>query len=319
MGNRRMFSLDVVGTDLFLEMPLTTQALYFHLGMRTDDDGFVSSPKTITRTVGCSTDDIRILISKGYIIPLDNGVVVISDWNINNWVRPDRKRDTRFKELKEQLVIENGRYKLTTNCQPDINHMSTECHTEGNVSKGNISKDNINNCDSPYTDSQTTDSQTTGSQTTGSSANGNRYTNNTIFNNTIINKNSINTSYPETEEEPAAAGTGIQILLDDGTTYNVPVDKLQLWVTAYPEVNVEQELRKMVAWCDGNPTRRKTRRGICRFINSWLSRSQNDKREYNAKNQPKQQERGNERVQRTILPDSVEGYFDEELKAKFNL
>lgn len=67
MATRRMFSLDVVGTDRFLDMPLTTQALYFHLGMHADDDGFVSSPKTISRTVGCSSDDIKILISKNIL------------------------------------------------------------------------------------------------------------------------------------------------------------------------------------------------------------------------------------------------------------
>lgn len=101
MATRRMFSLDVVGTDRFLDMPLTTQALYFHLGMHADDDGFVSSPKTISRTVGCSSDDIKILISKKYIIPLENGIIVISDWRVNNWIRADRKRDTHFKNLKE--------------------------------------------------------------------------------------------------------------------------------------------------------------------------------------------------------------------------
>lgn len=66
MANRRMFSLDVVDTDRFLDMPVTTQALYFHLGMRADDDGFVSSPKRITKTVGCNEDDLKILISKGF-------------------------------------------------------------------------------------------------------------------------------------------------------------------------------------------------------------------------------------------------------------
>ncbi len=84
MANRRMFSLDVVDTDKFLEMPLSTQALYFHFGMRADDDGFVSSPKRIIKSLCCNEDDLKLLIAKGYLIPFESGVVVISDWNINN-------------------------------------------------------------------------------------------------------------------------------------------------------------------------------------------------------------------------------------------
>ncbi len=129
MANRRMFSMDVVNTDKFLDMPLTTQALYFHFGMRADDEGFLSSPKTVARTVGCSQDDIRILISKKYIIPLEDGVVVITDWNVNNWVRADRKQETRFKDLKDQLTLCDGVYKLPSVClensvQPNANQVS---------------------------------------------------------------------------------------------------------------------------------------------------------------------------------------------------
>ena len=83
IANRRMFSLDVVDTDLFLDMPVSTQCLYFHLGMRADDDGFVNSPKKITSMTGCKTDDLRILISKGFLLPFENGVVVIRHWKPN--------------------------------------------------------------------------------------------------------------------------------------------------------------------------------------------------------------------------------------------
>ena len=73
MANRRMFSLDVVNTDKFMEMPLTAQALYFHLGMRADDDGFIASPRQIMKAVECKNDDMKILISKGYVIQLHSG------------------------------------------------------------------------------------------------------------------------------------------------------------------------------------------------------------------------------------------------------
>ena len=84
MANRRMFSLDVIDTDKFLELPSSSQSLYFHLGMRADDDGFVSSPKKIATMVNSSIDDLKLLITKNYLIPFDDGVVVIAEWKVNN-------------------------------------------------------------------------------------------------------------------------------------------------------------------------------------------------------------------------------------------
>lgn len=127
MARRRMFSLDIVDTDNFLDMPSSTQALYFHLGMRADDDGFISSPKRITKTVNCSEDDLKLLIAKRYLIPFESGVVVISDWKINNWIRSDRKQSTRYKYEKSLLDINNYAYVLTTEKQPSVNQVSTKC------------------------------------------------------------------------------------------------------------------------------------------------------------------------------------------------
>lgn len=138
-----MFSLDVVDTDRFLEMPVTTQALYFHLGMRADDDGFVSSPKKITTLVGCNEDDLKLLIAKQFVIPFESGVVVISEWNINNWVRPDRKHETRFIEEKKMLSIHDDIYVLVEGTQPNDNQMTTERHTEVRLGKDSIGKDRI--------------------------------------------------------------------------------------------------------------------------------------------------------------------------------
>lgn len=147
MANRRMFSLDVVDTDRFLDMPVTTQALYFHLGMRADDDGFVSSPKRITKTVGCNEDDLKILLSKGYIILFESGVIVISDWNINNWIRPDRKHNTRFEDEQALLEMKNDIYVFNEELQPNDNQMTTKRHTEVSIGKDSIDKVNINtNC-----------------------------------------------------------------------------------------------------------------------------------------------------------------------------
>ena len=74
MAERRMFAKTIIDSDAFLDMPTSTQALYFHLGVRADDDGFINNPKKIQRIIGASDDDIRILIGKRFIIPFESGV-----------------------------------------------------------------------------------------------------------------------------------------------------------------------------------------------------------------------------------------------------
>lgn len=119
MANRRMFSLSVIDTDKFLDMPVSSQLLYFHLGMRADDDGFVSSPKRIARTTNCGDDDLKILATKGYIIPFESGVVVIRHWRQNNQLRSDRYRETVCKNEKATLSIIDNIYIESTNEAPD--------------------------------------------------------------------------------------------------------------------------------------------------------------------------------------------------------
>ena len=103
MAKRRMFSLDVIDTDSFLDMPASTQNLYFHLGMRADDEGFVANPRKITSCVNCSPDDYKLLVAKGYVIPFESGICVIRDWQINNYIRSDRYTPTIHTAEKKQL------------------------------------------------------------------------------------------------------------------------------------------------------------------------------------------------------------------------
>lgn len=110
MAKRRMFSLDVVDTDDFMDMPVTAQCLYFHLGMRADDDGFVSSPRKITKMVSCTPDDLELLVKEGYVIPFESGVVVIKDWRVNNYIRSDRYTPTRYVEEMRGISEQNGVY-----------------------------------------------------------------------------------------------------------------------------------------------------------------------------------------------------------------
>lgn len=116
MAIKRMFSKKVVDSDAFLDMPLTSQALYFHLNIRADDDGFVGNPKTIQRLVGASEDDLKLLILKGFLIQLDHGVMVVKHWMIHNTIRKDRYTPTSFQDEGRMLYIkQNGSYTLDEN------------------------------------------------------------------------------------------------------------------------------------------------------------------------------------------------------------
>ena len=124
MAERRMFAKTITESDAFLDMPLSTQALYFHLGMNADDDGFVNSPKRIQRLVGASEDDLRLLVAKRFVLAFESGIIVIKHWKTHNWIRKDRYRPTQYQEeLSALLLKENGAYterdnQLSTNCQP---------------------------------------------------------------------------------------------------------------------------------------------------------------------------------------------------------
>ena len=140
-----MFSNDIVDTDYFLDMPISARALYFHLGMYTDDEGFVKNPRRLTLSVGCSNDYLRILADKGYIIPFPSGVVVITDFFTHNTIRKDRKKETLFKTERMCLQLNNGRYELVNAgskiaCQPSDNQMATIPQPNDRISKDNITK-----------------------------------------------------------------------------------------------------------------------------------------------------------------------------------
>ena len=139
MAVKRMFSIDVTETDTFLDMPLTAQALYFHLGMRGDDDGFVSNPHSIMRVTGCSENDLKTLEKGGYIIAFRSGVIVISDWKVNNYLRGDRYKTTVFQnELSMLEETANKRYVLAHGTKrstvgiPNDNQVATQYRVEKN-------------------------------------------------------------------------------------------------------------------------------------------------------------------------------------------
>ncbi len=114
MAQKRMFDRAIIDTDRFMDMPISAKALYFLMGMEADDEGFVS-PKKILRLHGGSEDDVKVLIGKMFLIPFESGVVVITDWNKNNWLDNRRIRTTEYKKEKDLLSLTNDKsYVLST-------------------------------------------------------------------------------------------------------------------------------------------------------------------------------------------------------------
>ncbi len=144
MSEKRMFAKQIVESDSFLDMPLSSQALYFHLGMAADDDGFINAPKRIQRSIGASDDDLKLLMAKNFVIPFESGVVVIKHWKINNYIRADRKRATAYPEEMSKLVIkENGAYRLAIDGQ-----VTGNCQSDGSIDKNRLDKYRLNKCSS---------------------------------------------------------------------------------------------------------------------------------------------------------------------------
>ena len=139
MAERRMFSKTIIDSDMFLDMPLSTQSLYFHLSMRGDDDGFINNPKKIQRMIGATDDDLRILAAKQFIIPFESGIVVIKHWRIHNCIQKDRYKETIYQNEKQRLSLDNQNvYNTDTNCIQNVSNMETQVSL-GKVRSGKVS------------------------------------------------------------------------------------------------------------------------------------------------------------------------------------
>lgn len=144
MADKRMFSKTIIDSDAFLDMPQTTQLLYFHLSMRADDDGFINNPKSIMRYVKCSEDDIKILITKKFIIPFESGIVVIKHWKIHNYIAKDRYTETKYKDEKALLNFdENNAYTTNSTSYTECIQPVYELSTQVRLGKDRLGKDSI--------------------------------------------------------------------------------------------------------------------------------------------------------------------------------
>lgn len=156
MAERRMFTQKIIDSDAFLDMPLSTQALYFHLNMRADDDGFINNPKRIQRTVGASEDDLKLLLAKRFVIGFSSGVLVIKHWRMHNALRKDRYNPTQYQEEFASLELkDNNAYTeripelakppletVATTWQPLGNHLEPQDRIDkDSIDKGSIGED----------------------------------------------------------------------------------------------------------------------------------------------------------------------------------
>lgn len=135
MAERRMFAKKIIDSDAFLDLALSTQALYFHLAMRADDDGFINNPKKIMRMVGASQNEAETLLEKRFLISFDGGIVVIKHWRIHNYIQKDRYNPTLYQEHLEKIKVEgNNAY------TDDVYAMDTRCIRDGNTGKVRLGK-----------------------------------------------------------------------------------------------------------------------------------------------------------------------------------
>jgi len=132
VAERRMFAKTIIDSDAFLDMSTSAQALYFHLAMRADDDGFVNNPKKIQKIVGAADDDVKVLLAKRFIIGFESGVIVIKHWKIHNYIQKDRYKPTMYQAEKSRLTVKgNNGYTdalpdVDTVCVQDVSKMDTQ-------------------------------------------------------------------------------------------------------------------------------------------------------------------------------------------------
>ena len=234
MAERRMFTKKITDADEFISLPSSTQALYLHLTMSADDDGFNNQVQMAMFKAHAGVDDLKILLAKRFIIQFDNGVIVIKHWRMANALRKDRYTETAYKEELGMLKIkDNGAYSLVDESLV-AKRLPDGCQTVA-AGKDSIGKDSI------------------GKNRVGNSSCGE----------------------PEKALPTPPEPVFIKIPLVDKTEFDVTESMVKDFSEAYPAVDVEQALRSMRQWCIANSTKRKTRRGVLKFITGWLEREQN--------------------------------------------
>lgn len=240
MAERRMFAKTIIDSDAFLDMPLSTQALYFHLSMRADDDGFINNPKKIQRMIGASDDDARILTSKNFIIPFESGVVVIKHWKIHNYIQSDRYKPTSYIEEKNQLEFKvNKAYTLKDNPS------DTECIHDVYTLDTQVKLDKVK-LDKSYIEDSLEDNK--------------------------LSSRSSSFVPPLSDEKGETPAESQKIFINFPLLGGKSVDITEEWCdemqTLYGNtVNVRDEIKLALAWCNTNTKKKDWKK----FLNNWFS------------------------------------------------
>lgn len=240
MAEKRMFTKAIIDSDAFLEMPLSAQALYFHLNMRADDDGFINNPMRVTSYVNASADDLKILLAKRFIIRFDSGVIVIKHWRMHNTLRIDRYHPTDYQDELALLCVKKN--KSYTEKPQDSYPIEMQSNPEERLPSG---------CQS-------------GNRDLGLGLD---------LGLEEVKEVSNDTSCAEPVKSDSTPPV-ISLILNDKSFFDITEEDVTKWSVLYPAVDVMQELRKMAGWCESNTAKRKTRRGVRAFITSWLARAQ---------------------------------------------
>ena len=251
MANKRMFSIGIIDSDQFLDMSMEARLLYYDLGMRADDDGFVNSPKKIMRITKVTDKSLDELEDKGFIFRFASGVLVIRHWNINNNMRKDTYHETSYTEEKAQLVLDSAsisplRNEYVTDSSRDYNEDETECAED--VSQIRLDKNSINQ-PKVSSDINSLDS--------------------------ICSDQKISSEL----EQPTESDDCIEFPVLGGSTY-IPKSLIDEWESVYTNVDVMQEVLKAREWCRANPKRRKV--NWKRFLVNWLNEKQDKRPRYDS-------------------------------------
>lgn len=289
MAERRMFCKSVVESDAFTCLPFSAQALYIHLCMNADDDGFLNNARRIQRSIGCSEEDLQALIDKRFILTFPSGVIAIKHWRMNNHIRSDRYTPTVYSKEKSSLVIQDDKsyteknkkskaqnsnenntkevtsketciqvgipngYQLDTtwdtNGIPDVNHLGYHLDTQYRLGKVSIDKSTLEIDTTTPIDSPCFCSE--------------------------VSQDSTPSKPEETEktEEPVQSQKiFIELPLLKGKTAKISENYCEEMQKLYPAIDVREEIRKAKAWLLNNPKNGKS--DWKRFIGGWLSRSQ---------------------------------------------
>lgn len=254
MAERRMFAMTIVDSDAFLDMTLGAQALYFHLCMRADDDGFLNNPKKIQRIAGANNEDLKQLINKRFLITFPSGVVVIKHWKIHNYIKKDRYKATVYTiEMQQLSTKKNGSYTesihagstLEPDCIQNGSGLDSQVRVRLELGKSKDSiKENISSELSKYESVEAADSK----------------------------KNNNHEQLKDQPDKPVFC----TIITNTKKEYPITDELVEMWEQTYPAVNVRQELMEMKAWSIANQTKRKTKNGMLGFVNKWLSKEQDN-------------------------------------------